>query len=78
MSDNSETHWKVDQIGPPWCLGVMLQIYAQILQMGTLFPMGRANKHKRKEGGTRGLLILDVNKWNVQPSTKGTRVDKGH
>ncbi len=47
--------------------------------MGTLFfPMGGANKHKMKEGGTKGLLILDVNKRNVWGRTKGTRVDKGH
>jgi hypothetical protein len=38
MSENSETHWKVDQIRPPWCLVVMSKFYAQILQMGTLFP----------------------------------------
>jgi hypothetical protein len=57
----------------------MLKIYAQILKMGTLFfPMGGANKHKMKEGGTKGLLILDVNKRNVWGRTKGTRVDKGH
>jgi hypothetical protein len=52
MSENSETPWKVDQIGPPWCLGVMSKFYAQILQIGSLFPTGGANKHKRKEEGT--------------------------